>query len=251
MAGSRPDWNVRCNKTNRKKGGQCGNYALYGQQACAYHGGHRDLARQKRAEDTRLMAVEGAARRLNLGSGLRVDPATALLEEVSRTAGVIQWLEAKISALEADEDLIWGKSEELEGLEQDKATHTTKYAANMHGWLELLQKERAHLVKCCAEALRAGLQERQVRLAEAQGMLVAGVIRQVLGDLQLTEGQWELVQIVVPKALRTLNVHNAVPENVRMLSAGRTAKVASGDAAGTIPPSEKSSPVSPPMEPSS
>lgn len=188
------------------------------------------------------MVAERAARRLNLGSGTQVDPATALLEEVSRTAGVIRWLEAKIEALDSDESLIWGKSEEVEGTEQDKFTHSTKHSASVHGWLELLQKERAHLVKCCTEALRAGLQERQVRLAEAQGVLVAGVIRQVLGDLQLSDAQWELVQQVVPRALRALSVNTRESENVRTLPRGRTAKVESVAAPLTMPLSEKYSP---------
>lgn len=53
-------------------------------------------------------------------------------------------------------------------------------------WYQLYLKEREHLAKVCALALRAGIEERKVKLAESQGLLVADAIRRILGALGLT-----------------------------------------------------------------
>ena len=53
-------------------------------------------------------------------------------------------------------------------------------------------------------AIKAGVEERRVRLAESQGELVAGVIRAILSDLGLTVEQQALVGEVVPRHLRLL-----------------------------------------------
>lgn len=71
-------------------------------------------------------------------------------------------------------------------------------------WLTLYMRERDHLVKVCTQAIKAGIEERRVRLAEQQGALVAGVIRLILGDLHLTPEQLALVPVIVPQRLREL-----------------------------------------------
>lgn len=54
-------------------------------------------------------------------------------------------------------------------------------------WLELYQKERTHLVAVCATALKCGIAERQVKLSEQHGRLIAEVIRSVLDDLGVAD----------------------------------------------------------------
>jgi hypothetical protein len=56
----------------------------------------------------------------------------------------------------------------------------------------------------CEAAIRAGIEERRVRLAEQQGALVADVIRKILGDLELTPEQAAKAGEVVPIRLRSL-----------------------------------------------
>jgi hypothetical protein len=72
-------------------------------------------------------------------------------------------------------------------------------------WLKLYREERAHLVKVCAEAIRCGIEERYVRLAESQGKLVADAVKAILGDLELTPEQKKLAINVVPLRLRQLS----------------------------------------------
>ena len=61
------------------------------------------------------------------------------------------------------------------------------------------------LARYATAALRAGVEERRVRLAEDQGALVAQVIRRILDRLDLSEWQAEMVGSVVPEELRALS----------------------------------------------
>lgn len=60
------------------------------------------------------------------------------------------------------------------------------------------------MVRVSKLTIDAGIQERQVRLAEQQGMLLASVIRAVLERLNLTPDQHALVPQVVPTVIREL-----------------------------------------------
>jgi hypothetical protein len=96
--------------------------------------------------------------------------------------------------------LVWGRTKRKEGGEDWGETHE----AGANAWLKLYQQERAHLVKVCSEAIRAGIEERRVKLAEAQGEQVAQAIRGILDDLRLTPEQISRVPDIVPKHLRAL-----------------------------------------------
>ncbi len=78
-------------------------------------------------------------------------------------------------------------------------------------WYTLYSRERDHLVKVAAAAIKAGVEERKVRLAEQQGDLVALVIRRILTDLHLTPQQIDLVPTVVPMHLRAIATEGATP----------------------------------------
>jgi hypothetical protein len=53
-------------------------------------------------------------------------------------------------------------------------------------------------------AISAGIEERRVRIAEAQGALVASVIRAILGDLDLSDEQQQKAAASVPRRLRAI-----------------------------------------------
>jgi len=190
---------------------------MTGGTVCASHGGS---AKQVRAAAARRSA-EQAAREAVVTLGLPVDvtPTEALLDEVRWTAGHVHWLRAKVA--EHDERaLVWGVTRTeaeagaalLIGIDGDGdvtdvgSAPSTKIiqAASPSIWYELYAKERAHLVAVCTAALRAGVEERRVRLAEQQGDLVATAIRRILDALNLTPDQQQLVGDVVPRELRAI-----------------------------------------------
>ncbi len=79
-----------------------------------------------------------------------------------------------------------------------------EHGARVHPMVELWQRERTHLRKLCEAAIRAGVEERRVRLAEKDGARVVAVIRGILDDLHLTAEQLAKVPHVVPARLRSL-----------------------------------------------
>jgi hypothetical protein len=111
-----------------------------------------------------------------------------------------------VQALPAD-DLVWGVSEEAEkGATEFAGTDTTRKAAP-NVWLQLYREERKHLVDVCAIAIKIGIEERRVRLAERQGALMADVIRRLLEDpeLGLDRRQQEVGRSIASRHLRVLS----------------------------------------------
>lgn len=179
-----------CN-SRRKDGSPCQGPAVRGSDKCRMHLG-------RKAKD---VIAEAKVRDLADTYGLPVEttPEQAILDEVQRTAGHVAWLEQQVHALTRGE-LVWGITKVKEGGDDAGVTEE----AVPHALLRLYQEERKLLVSVCAAALRAGIEERRVKLAEQQGALVAQVIRAVLADLELTREQQERVPQVVPRHLRLL-----------------------------------------------
>jgi hypothetical protein len=114
-------------------------------------------------------------------------PSEALLDAVKWTAGYVAWLRDKVAGVDeprspADEDARSAKADD-KALTQ-RSTQTGKREASV--WVDLLGQWHDRLVRICAEAIRAGIEERRVRIAEQQGALVADVIRKILDQLDLT-----------------------------------------------------------------
>ncbi|MEU5477444.1 hypothetical protein [Streptomyces mirabilis] len=197
----------RCQGTKKNSGGlQCGGMAMQGQEVCKVHGGN---AKQNLAAAKRRITEEKARSLVETyGRKIETTATEALLEEVQWTAGHVAWLRARVQEIETVEDagsdaengLVWGTTRRKSGGEDRGVTEEA--APNV--WLRLYQTERTHLVKVCSEAIRAGIEERRVQLAEQQGQLVAQAIRAILGDLGLTAEQQARVPEVVPRHLRAL-----------------------------------------------
>ena len=183
----------------------CGAPPAKGGVRCGKHGGKSPQA-LKAAE--RRLAEQEAQRELDntivtLGLPQDVDPAKALLDEIARSYGIVQWLQAKVRELEPD-DLVWGLAETQAGIGKDGPIDTKTHRAEFSAWYQLYMTERKHLVAVSAAALKAGVEARRIALAERQGDMVATALRRVLDALNLSPAQLELVPIVVPRELRAL-----------------------------------------------
>jgi hypothetical protein len=119
-----------------------------------------------------------------LGLPREVDPHTALLEELHRTAGAVQWLGAVVIA----------------DLEQDRLVA----GGNASAYVALWQGERDRLARVAKTCVDVGIEERRVRLAESAGAQLAAVVRAVLDRLELSDGQRLLALQVVPEEFRRL-----------------------------------------------
>jgi hypothetical protein len=202
--------------SHKRSGGPCAQPRMTDQRVCRLHGGKSPralVAAERRGQ-------ERVAREAVATYGLQVDvsPTEALLEEVRWTAGHVRWLRDRVQELE-QQQLVWGVTRtEIENgaslilgvTDGDVSSVDSAPAAKIiqtagpNIWLDLYDRERKHLVGVAAAALKAGVEERRVRLAEQQGELVAGAIRAILADLGLSPEQEARVVEVVPRHLRAL-----------------------------------------------
>lgn len=109
------------------------------------------------------------------GRPINIDPHTAILEEIARTASVIQWIEDRML-------------EERESGLHDKdimQSYSAKNGFQASVWMDLFQQERKHLVSTCVAAIKAGIAERKVQIAEQQGRLIAGMMMAFIHDPEL------------------------------------------------------------------
>lgn len=168
-----------------------------GMSVCNSHGGRSPRAiegRDKRAREDQ--ARQDAAR---FAARTDIHPADALLELVHYQAGIVTYWRSRVEEVDAV-DLEWGVTREKTGGDD----HGTTSEAVPHVAYKLLTEAQDKLAAYAAAALKAGVEERKVRLAESQGALVAQVIRGILNALNLTPEQAELVPRVVPEQLRLL-----------------------------------------------
>lgn len=160
---------------------------------CKLHGGNTEGGRKQGQDLAALDAVQ------MYGLPREVDPHVALLEELARTAGHVDFLRAKLNELGV-EDLVGLVGSD--GVTGEGLTHHPRTERTI--WLSLYQDERAHLVSVAAACVKAGVSEAQVRLAEALGSRIATLLDGVLAGLNLTKKQQELAPKLVGQHLALL-----------------------------------------------
>lgn len=212
---------------------------MRGQDVCRMHGG---AARQNRAAGQRRVAEQAAERAVRtLGLPVDITPTDALLEEVRWTAGHVAWLREKVQelrpktdpAVDPDDDgeaelpsrhpdharhgLTWGTTQVVHKRSGEFPGTDTTEAAGPSVWYELYHRERQHLVVVSQAAIRAGVEERRVRLAEQQGQIAVELIRRILDALyaalvasgiseDLLRAAWAAaVEEVVPREIRAMD----------------------------------------------
>lgn len=193
----------RCKAKSNRSGEQCKRYANRGMTVCNTHGGRSPRA--KAGAEKRLAEAKALAAVETFGLPREIDPRDALLEEVYRTAGAIDWLHQQVRELTSNE-VVWGMTEEVSKTATEYEGVDTTHAATVNMWVELWQKERKHLVDVSKAAISAGIEERRVKLAEQQGALLASVIKGILGELQLTATQAASAPAIVAQHLRAVSV---------------------------------------------
>ena len=195
---------MRC-KAKRRDGQQCGSHAVKGLEVCRMHGASSPQSRAKR---DRYLAEQKASREVHrLAQPITTDPAQALLDLVSSAAGEVAYWRARVDEIQDRDEkrLTSGLTKITEGKDRGGVTTLrtveTIAAIEYRMWVDA----RERLARYATAALRAGVEERRVRLAEDQGALVAQVIRRILDRLDLSEWQAEMVGSVVPEELRALS----------------------------------------------
>lgn len=169
---------------------------MYGGTVCRVHGGSAPQVRAK-AE------VRAEVMRWGLGD-TTVDPGEVLLRLVSQSAARADRYAAELEALVGDdEDGALRKALIAEVWIPTEAGETYKAGEYVRALAKLEGEERDRCATFAAKAIAAGLAERQVRLAERQGELLAEVLRNVMADptLGMSVDQQALLPGVIRKHL--------------------------------------------------
>ena len=195
---------ARCKAKARSTGEQCKRTAIEGGTVCRSHGG---AAPKAIAAAARRVAEDKAAQEMRLlAAPVNISPADALLELVQWTAGEVRYWRSEVARIAEDhpKQLTAGitrieQGRTAQGPVDLKTIETTPNIA-----YRMLTDAQDRLARYAAAALRAGVEERRVRLAEDQGALIAQGIRAILDELHLTAEQAARVPEIVPRQLRLL-----------------------------------------------
>lgn len=164
----------KCGAKSRQTGKPCGMPAGWGtphkQGYCRLHGGSTPTQVKRVHQDLAKAAV------VSYGLAREIDPHSALLEELHRTAGHVAWLQMKVGELE--EGGMYGPVGGGQGGFPSTEPHI---------WIKLYQEERRHFGNIAKTCVGVGIEERRVHLAERQGEMIAQVLRGVLTDLGVAD----------------------------------------------------------------
>jgi hypothetical protein len=156
------------------------NHAGYGW--CKYHGGNTHVGSMVALK---IMMFEEHFSMY--GDEVDITPGEALLQEVKRSAGHVAWLNAMINLLgdgtQPGDDEAIGNTKAI--------VQWTDRGVEPSVWINMYHKEREMLVRSSKLAIDAGVAERQVKIAEEQGMILAMIVKNILTDprMQLTPEQ--------------------------------------------------------------
>ena len=179
----------------------CMGKPVRGSAVCRMHGASAPAPRRKARQ---RVAIAAAVREVGrLGGSLDVDPLDALLGLVREAAANVEVYRRLAAGLEAavgepDERVVAIGEQVIYG--EKSASHVP---AAPHIFVAMYDSERDRLARYAKLCLDAGIDDRRVRLAEAQGAAMAGVIQAAvaaaIGSLERGVGK-----AIKPERLRAL-----------------------------------------------
>jgi len=186
---------MRCVATT-KAGNPCKASAIHGSTVCNKHGGSAPQVKAK-------AAVRAEVMKWTLGDAVD-DPGEVLLRLVTQSRMRVDSYAELIQQKIADGQELYGDDFTLEnilvGSTYFEGQKTGEY---IRGLVQLESQERDRLGMFAAKAIAAGLAERQVRLAERQGELLAELMRMITTDPEMgfTQAQREAMPHVLRRHL--------------------------------------------------
>lgn len=130
------------------------------------------------------------------GEPIDISPHEAIMQEIQRTAAIVLFLEEHLKDMEDD------------GTPRSAIlSQGTKMGVVPSVWYQLFIEERKHLVAVSATAIKAGVAERKVRIAEQQAAMFAAAFMAFMHDteLALTPEQMVVAPQIARRHLMALN----------------------------------------------
>lgn len=208
----------RCAGIARTTGARCRQWAMPGAKVCKFHGAalpavklnaERNLQRAKAEAEFRKNADDYMR---VFGRRKQIHPAEALVELVQWTATEVEYWREKVNSLKEDE-LTWNLTHHQKGRGPQGPVDVKHYDAVMNIAYRMLRESSDRLASYSAAALKAGVDERRVALAENQGMVVVTALGRILDGMfnfataagldPEVRSKWdEVVSELVPRELR-------------------------------------------------
>jgi hypothetical protein len=185
----------RCGARLKSGKGRCKHELGWGTQhhgvgRCKLHGGASPQAE--------LGGLVLLARREQavMGIPLSIEPQDAILECIRISAGEVAYASERIADLR-EEDAVGAvrRQSEREDAEGNVTQEIRFDAPQVHIWIAVRHEAMDRLVQFSFAAIKAGIEERRVKIAEQQGMLLAQAIQGILRELGVSD-QPEVAGIV-------------------------------------------------------
>ena len=166
----------------KRKGGKCSLPAGWGTShvgvgTCKLHGGSTP-----QAEVSGLVCLARRERQI-MGAPLSIEPQDAILECIRISAGEVAYASERISELEASDAVAPVKRTLVRKTDDGTVQEVRLDAPALHIWIRSRREAMDRLVSYSFAALKAGIEERRVRVAESQGALLAGAVQAILREL--------------------------------------------------------------------
>ena len=197
MAGADEEIEGRCNAKGRA-GSLCAQRAGMGTDhlgfgRCKYHGGNTPTHRQQAQREV----IKQEA--LKLGLSVEVDPATAIIQLVWQCAGDLAFYRSLV---------------ERENLLQVETGPGGSSKVTPHPWTVLYHQAEDRLANVSQAALRAGVEERRVRLAERDATAIFAAIQVALGALGVSDADVQRFRALFSAELDRQSSTAAIPARV-------------------------------------
>src|SRR5690606_32893215 len=189
----------RCTATAKTTGERCKRLPVPGGTVCVLHGG---AAPQVRAKAKRNLEKAAARRTVETyGGPLDSEPLEAMEWLLRTTAGHVAWLGALVAQLEHEPSTtpaVLGASDSGDGERSSSGRSGLKQYSREKGgmvwekpsvWVELYGEERDRLARIAKDCLAHGIDERRVRVAEAQAQMLARAMLSFAQALGLDPGE--------------------------------------------------------------
>jgi hypothetical protein len=193
----------RCGKKTRK-GGQCGKPAgwgtsHHGEGPCKLHGG-----RTAQAEVAGLVELARRERQV-MGQPLSIEPQDAILECIRISAGEVAYASERIGELEVADAVAPARTSMVRKSDDGTVQEVRQGEPRLHAWIRARREAMDRLVSYSFAALKAGIEERRIKIAEQQGTLLAQAVQGILRDLGVDVAPQTEVAGIVRKHLTLLS----------------------------------------------
>jgi hypothetical protein len=180
----------QCTATAKSTGKRCARAALDGTNVCFYHGAEAPQVKQaaiKRVSERK--ALQKAERWLARQGYEQIDdPLGELVNLASEATAYRELFRAQVDRL----------------MEADEVRYEHRAGEQLRAEMALWERAADRCLKVYSEIVRLGIAERQVRIREAEIVLMAQAIRNILGRLELSPKQKTIAGQVVAEELRAI-----------------------------------------------